>query len=564
MKDGCQPKSRVRVFVSIIVLCFLYPSLANSQTPQAASPENVPAVTSTENSECPLYQISAEYLGDIYQGGGTISGNTQTGIADPIYVKGEYSLDCVTAEVAKAVALCTSEPVRKHLATLPYGPTLIDDCIVAGYFLGNPALTGGAKTAWTPASLKNPKGENNSKPAICYLADGEGCSWAGGNFYLDAQCNSVMGPSPEDLAKVCNLGYFEWVSSPISLVWEKGAEIDDNIAFVEFPLDPAKSGKSYAWKASSKTPLLVYDPEHKGDIRSATQLFGNWTFGGKRLASARESVLPTSLVVAEQQWGNGFEALATLDANGDGKISGAELTPIGLWFDKNQDGISQEGEVKAATDLGITGFFVTPDRKDEATRNIFANSGYERMVDGSLVRGSLVDWYGEEGDSKYELLSKYSLQTSLCTNNSSASFESPSAVGSPGKADVGAGLGGIWLWKMEGDRGNNAPQGYLSLKDTGDGKIIGHTIGAMQFGEKSKQASSMVNIFMLEGKKSSDSLGRLNLEFKIDSGQGVASKAELSSDGSLLRGETSSQTMHNGKSTTLHYKWTAEKKYAEL
>jgi hypothetical protein len=51
-----------------------------------------------------------------------------------------------------------------------------------------------------------------------------------------------------------------------------------------------------------------------------------------------------------------FEGLATLDANKDGKITAADTRfgELKIWFDRNRDGVSDDGEVKSLADFGIT------------------------------------------------------------------------------------------------------------------------------------------------------------------------------------------------------------------
>lgn len=87
--------------------------------------------------------------------------------------------------------------------------------------------------------------------------------------------------------------------------------------------------------------LLVWDPERTGDIRSARQLFGGYTFQIFRA--------------------NGYDALAALDDNGDSVLSGAELDGISVWFDRNGDGVSTPDEVTPLRDLGIVSLAVTMD-----------------------------------------------------------------------------------------------------------------------------------------------------------------------------------------------------------
>ncbi len=78
---------------------------------------------------------------------------------------------------------------------------------------------------------------------------------------------------------------------------------------------------------------LVWDPKNKQKVASGFQLFGSVTW----VAS----------------WNNGYNALGALDDNGDGFISGAELDGLSLWHDQNENGISDEGEVKPVADHKI-------------------------------------------------------------------------------------------------------------------------------------------------------------------------------------------------------------------
>ena len=175
-------------------------------------------------------------------------------------------------------------------------------------------------------------------------------------------------------------GWIETVSL-VSLIFSKKPE---EIYASSFALIPSKDlNKWYQWKASANRPLLVFDPKHTGQITSASQLFGNYTFG--------------------KSWSNGYEALATLDTNHDNKVSNSELKDLALWFDNNQDGISDKYEVKKLSEVGITALFFEPSSSDIETRDIKANIGYEREVcvtESLLTKtchkeiGQSVDWYG--------------------------------------------------------------------------------------------------------------------------------------------------------------------------
>ena len=129
---------------------------------------------------------------------------------------------------------------------------------------------------------------------------------------MDANCHRV---APGANLKLCGFGAA--VASPISLIWEDDASLADGMTVVPFSIDARQPEAFTLWKASEKAPLLVYDPKHTGKVTSAKQLFGTYTFGGKTTKAAYYQSDETGT-----PWGNGYEALALLDTNHDGKVSG--------------------------------------------------------------------------------------------------------------------------------------------------------------------------------------------------------------------------------------------------
>lgn len=110
-------------------------------------------------------------------------------------------------------------------------------------------------------------------------------------------------------------------------------EVFDENAGVAFDLDGSGVLRSWGW-IKPTAAWLVHDPSHSEQITSALQMFGNvsfWVF-----------------------WRDGFAALAALDDDGDGALTGAELDGLALWCDANSNGVSEPGEVRGVADAGIT------------------------------------------------------------------------------------------------------------------------------------------------------------------------------------------------------------------
>jgi Ca2+-binding RTX toxin-like protein len=117
-----------------------------------------------------------------------------------------------------------------------------------------------------------------------------------------------------------------------------GLELSDATGDVLFDFngDGVKTGTGWARPDDG---FLVRDLNSNGVIDSGCELFGVDTL--KRNG---------------QMASDGFDALADLDANGDGKINAADevFGQLRLWQDANQDGITQAGELKSLLDLDIT------------------------------------------------------------------------------------------------------------------------------------------------------------------------------------------------------------------
>ncbi|WP_168224828.1 hypothetical protein [Rhodoferax aquaticus] len=95
------------------------------------------------------------------------------------------------------------------------------------------------------------------------------------------------------------------------------------------------------WIASGEA-IVVRDINGNGKIDSGRELFG-------------DNTILTRGPKAGQTAAHGFEALADLDSNGDGKFDAndAAFASVKLWKDANQDGISQANELFTFADLGV-------------------------------------------------------------------------------------------------------------------------------------------------------------------------------------------------------------------
>jgi hypothetical protein len=113
---------------------------------------------------------------------------------------------------------------------------------------------------------------------------------------------------------------------------------------VEFDLRGFGQAERWEW-VKPALGLIVWDPLDQRRITSGRQLFGHYTF---RIFNE-----------------NGFEALALLDDDRDGKLTGSELIGLAVWFDRDGNGISSESEVSPVHELGIVALECSAPSRDD-------------------------------------------------------------------------------------------------------------------------------------------------------------------------------------------------------
>ena len=123
--------------------------------------------------------------------------------------------------------------------------------------------------------------------------------------------------------------------TPIAVPLDDDADVSsivDSRARVRFDADGSALDREWTW-ISSRAGWLVYDHEGRGRITSALQLFGNVTFW--------------------LFWSNGYQPMAALDDDGNGRLQGHELRHLAIWHDINGNGRSDESEVAPLAAHGI-------------------------------------------------------------------------------------------------------------------------------------------------------------------------------------------------------------------
>ncbi|MFB6344954.1 MAG: hypothetical protein ABEK50_04170 [bacterium] len=120
----------------------------------------------------------------------------------------------------------------------------------------------------------------------------------------------------------------------------------DSKSTVKFDLTGTGKARRWEW-VKPTTGFLVWTPEHPATITSGRQLFGSvtwWMF-----------------------WEHGYEPLASLDRDNSGWLRDEELQNISAWFDRNQNGRTDAGEVLSLRKIGVEALAVEPTGREGTT-----------------------------------------------------------------------------------------------------------------------------------------------------------------------------------------------------
>jgi hypothetical protein len=101
-------------------------------------------------------------------------------------------------------------------------------------------------------------------------------------------------------------------------------DLVDRSAAVAFDADGSGLRRSWTW-ITPDAGWLVFDSRQTHQIQSGLQLFGSVTFW--------------------LFWDDGYQAMRSLDDDGDGRLRGRELAGLAIWRDVNGNGTSEPGEV---------------------------------------------------------------------------------------------------------------------------------------------------------------------------------------------------------------------------
>ena len=179
------------------------------------------------------------------------------------------------------------------------------------------------------------------------------------------------------------------LQSPISLDLDgNGIEVlsyqNSSQAVFDFNADGIINHTSWIGKNDG---ILALDRDGDGQITSGQELFGDSTV----LADGSKAA-------------NGYEALAELDSNQDGKIDAQDeaFEKLKVWVDADGDGVSDEGELHSLSELGIASLdanYQAVERHLGDGNAIFQQSSYTK-TDGTTAEMADV-WFSTNSQASF-------------------------------------------------------------------------------------------------------------------------------------------------------------------
>jgi hypothetical protein len=171
--------------------------------------------------------------------------------------------------------------------------------------------------------------------------------------------------------------------TPIVFGTTSSASLADLLAperTVRFDLDGDGVAEERPW-VQPTTGLLAWDADKDGRITSGRELFGSvtwWLF-----------------------FANGYRAMDMLDDNRDGSLAAGELKGLCVWFDRDSDGQSDDGEVVSVESLDIAAIATRPCGLDG--RSPMHDTGI-RFKDGRTV--PTYDWIAPSSHRSQKMLAQ--------------------------------------------------------------------------------------------------------------------------------------------------------------
>ena len=201
---------------------------------------------------------------------------------------------------------------------------------------------------------------------------------------------------------------------------------------------------------------------------------------------------------------------------------------MALWFDKNRDGVSQPGEVGRLSALDVVAIYYKPNRSDSKSGDIRADIGYERLVNGKLVKGGSVDWFSQTFSTRQEATTvlcacsnrkrrqviSWPMSSRLRCCRVARLGDDPLQFHPHQAANHREDLSGYWYWTIKEKGGEKRP-GIFAFEQVGTHELTGFSIVEAPLAKNDQNLRSALSAMPATGTIRRDKDGKLRVAMKF-------------------------------------------------
>ena len=280
--------------------------------------------------------------------------------------------------------------------------------------------------------------------------------------FMDKDCKLVDNVDP---TKVCGDLTIDMMVSPISLILNGTEARTRTVA--RFKLNPTNHEQWVIWRGDANSPLLVIDRNRNNVIDDGSELFGNWTFD---FLTNKPRTTP---------WANGFEALKVLDKNNDGTLDLKELADMQLWFDRNSNAVTDDGELESLDSRGVSFINLPSQLVAQGERDLLAEKSVQVNINGVAKELSLLDWFSHSFSDPIEAFRAASTAQGQIAKRKS-NYEPKTELGHSSETlkteETKADLSGIWVWSIDGATKTDSNTGGIFMILHKGAKLAGYSM----------------------------------------------------------------------------------------
>jgi hypothetical protein len=209
---------------------------------------------------------------------------------------------------------------------------------------------------------------------------------------------------------------------------------------------------------------------------------------------------------------------------------------------------------------GVTSLFYHSDSYNQETKTVRASRGFERTVEGKVVTGASIDWFGGVAPTATSLINGFIKEGKEApASDSRLTSDNTDSMAEAKVSSEDSFWNGVWEWRLKGSDAQPIPDGYLFMGNHQGGvRGLSFTPSYVKPAEGDLAVALSMFDFLgdLEGSGSEQ-----KLSFTMKHGASVLKTiVSRGSNNDEVRGITETVELAQGASENLRYEWVARRR----